>query len=799
MKLIAILLFAGAVCQAAEGSAAAYAKALQTTGLDPDACYRVRDLAFQKDDVRFFLTEGHLIFSKPLEGRRFAAMFTSDVPGGDAEILLFPPSRSERSSLAQFTKSPNLNEHFSAGLFLFTDGTGEELIKQIESQNPKKLPEIGLSLAAQFSPTLSNMAASYEIRLVQDHFSEASAETGFLYAALRGKQLGNFDVLIDNRNRDQIMVGQVVERQNRRFFDTWTSFPLRRLRTGRQPQAPSKVELSNIRIEATLSPPDLGMKATTAMDLASTVDGQSVLPFEISSLVRVLEVKFDGQPVEVFARESMRADLVRKSGNTLFLVLLPKPLEKGVRHRLEFSHEGNVVMSAGNGVYFVGSRMNWYPARDAEFALYDMTFRYPKNLNLVATGELVSEKVEGEWRVAHHVTSSPIRFAGFNLGEYQTSTSTRAGVTIRVCANRSVESALQPRREVTVPPLSPRGVRRSDSLQFPVGPMAAPNPGSRLDAMNLEIGDALEFMASHFGPPPLKTLSVSPIPGTFGQGFPGLLYLSTLAYLNASDLAIPVQTDSQRRFFTELLYAHETAHQWWGNLVTSPHYQDDWLMEALANYSALMVLEKRKGRRALESVLDEYRQNLLRKTEGDRNVDSAGPIVWGIRLNSSQGASAWRTIVYEKGAWIIHMLRERLGDERFLKALGEVTRRKRYDSVSAEEFRSILSEFLPPKTDDPKLDNFFDTWVRDTGIPSLKMTWNVQGKAPKVKLRGTITQSDVGDDFSASVPVDVQLPGKRAYRHWVRTSSESTSFSIDLAQTPLKVMLDSSNAVLARK
>ena len=50
-------------------------------------------------------------------------------------------------------------------------------------------------------------------------------------------------------------------------------------------------------------------------------------------------------------------------------------------------------------------------------------------------------------------------------------------------------------------------------------------------------------------------------------------------------------------FFTELLHAHETAHQWWGNIVTADGYHDGWLMEALANYTSLLYLEKRKGAR----------------------------------------------------------------------------------------------------------------------------------------------------------------------------------------------------------
>jgi hypothetical protein len=773
---------------------------LRDAGLDPDACYRVRDLSFQRDDLRFYLTEGHLIFSKPVEGRRFAAMFTAEIPGGDAEVIVFPPSRSERFSLARFTNTPNLNEHFTAALFLFTDGAGEELLSQIESQSQKKLPEIGSAMASSFSPTLRNLAESYEIRLVEDHFTANPGETGFFYAAVSGRQLGNFDLLRDLRQRDQIVVGRLADRQGRRAFDVWTSFPARPFRTGQPKPAAANASLSNIRINATLHPPDLLMKATTAMDLTARNDGDMAFPFELSRRVRIIGVTVDGQPVELFSRDSMRADLLRGSENELLLLIMPKPVAAGETHRVEFTHEGNVVNPAGNRVYFVASRMNWYPNRDAEFARYDMTFRYPKNLQLVATGEKVEEKTEGEWRVARHLTSSPIRFAGFNLGEYQTATSTKAGVKIEVCANRSVESALQPRRDVLIPPAAmPRGARRNDPLPLAPGPIGLPNPTSRLDQLSSEIGGALEFMANHFGPPPLKHLSVSPIPGVFGQGFPGLLYLSTLAYLNPADRPMPMQTESQKTFFSELLSAHETAHQWWGNLITSRHYQDDWLMEALANYSALIFLEKRKGRRSLDTVLDEYRTDLLRDSQTGGTVDSVGPIMWGIRLQSSANPSAWRAIVYEKGSWIMHMLRERMGDEKFLQMLGEVAKTKRFSALSTDEFRHIAAGFLPPKSDDPKLENFFDTWVYNTGIPGFKLTWKVQGKAPRLKLQGVVTQSDVPDEFATTVPVEVQLPGRRAVRQWVRTSSDATSFTIDLPQQPLKVTLDPGNAVLARK
>ena len=146
---------------------------------------------------------------------------------------------------------------------------------------------------------------------------------------------------------------------------------------------------------------------------------------------------------------------------------------------------------------------------------------------------------------------------------------------------------------------------------IPLPPPPPPSSTARLDSLATEIGSALEWMAGLFGPPPLKSLTVSPIPGNFGQGFPGLLYLSTVSFLNEKDRPANYQTPLQNAFYSEILHAHETAHQWWGNLVTSATYRDDWLQEAFANYSALLVLERKKGTKALETTLDEYRRELM--------------------------------------------------------------------------------------------------------------------------------------------------------------------------------------------
>jgi len=179
-------------------------------------------------------------------------------------------------------------------------------------------------------------------------------------------------------------------------------------------------------------------------------------------------------------------------------------------------------------------------------------------------------------------------------------------------------------------------------------------------------------------------------------------------------------------------------------------------------------------------------------------VDSTGPIVLGMRLENSQEPRAWRTITYGKGSWIIQMLRQRMGDERFLAMLAEIM--KRYDgkSISTEMFRTLAAEFLPAKSEDPKLETFFDQWVYGTGIPTLKLTYTIKGKAPALKLVGTITQSDVDDDFSTLTPIEIQIARGRSITQWVASSSTPVTFTVPLKAMPLKVALDPRHGLLRR-
>jgi hypothetical protein len=328
-------------------------------------------------------------------------------------------------------------------------------------------------------------------------------------------------------------------------------------------------------------------------------------------------------------------------------------------------------------------------------------------------------------------------------------------------------------------------------------PMAEPDPRGRLKAVSDDLSASLQFFSGLFGPPLMKTLTVAPIPGTFGQGFPGLVYLSTFAYIEPSERPAALRDAREQSFFSDLMVPHEAAHQWWGSIVAPGGPKDEWLMEALASYSALLWLEKKKGVKEVDKVLGGYRDELLSKDETGTVFETAGPIVWGDRLSPSSTMHAWRVITYDKGTWILHMLRRRIGDEAFLKVLAELRKRYEFQTVTTENFRGLIRELRPPGVSADAIDGFFDNWVYGTGVPSLKLQYTVKGVAPAVTLSGTITQTGVEEDFSTDTPVEVQYGRGAPQILWVRTTGDSGAFSAKLRQVPTRVAI--SPDVLAKK
>ena len=160
IRIAALLLAASPV---SAGTASDLARAVVDAGLDPAECYRIRHLNFTADRAKFFFEDGYLILGPSYRWqRRITALFSTDVEGGDAEILLLPPNRAERQSLASYTGSPNLDEHISTAFLLFSPEILAHFTEQIQS-NPgaRKAPEMGTLFDPSFLPLARNISVQF--------------------------------------------------------------------------------------------------------------------------------------------------------------------------------------------------------------------------------------------------------------------------------------------------------------------------------------------------------------------------------------------------------------------------------------------------------------------------------------------------------------------------------------------------------------------------------------------------------------------------------------------------------------
>ena len=416
----------------------------------------------------------------------------------------------------------------------------------------------------------------------------------------------------------------------------------------------------------------------------------------------------------------------------------------------------------------------------------------------MAAGAVVEDHTENGIRTTRRVPQGKLRLLGFNLGHYNTRESAKSGITLNVSANQTFEKSLQPVQHdlsassFPILPAPGRGGRGGSTIAIADLPALPQQPADRIAAISNEIQAGIEYFRTRFGDPPLKQIDVSPVPGRFGQGFAGMIYLPTMLYLEPNDLPSHV-SPSDTDFYARMLWLHETAHQWWGNIVITDSYHDEWLMESIANYSAMMYLESRMGNKATEKALDYYRTELLQAAPDGNTIESQGPVVAGRRLESSAVPNGVKTVMYGKGTWVIHMLRRKMGDANFTKMLSELRRRYDFKVITTDQFRQLCAEFLPAGSTDPKLNDFFEQWVYSTGVPTLKFTYTVTGR----KLTGTVTQSDTPEDFSAAVPVEIRSPGAKPIVKIIRTSADPVKFTVDVAPGA-KAVLDPGWSILRR-
>lgn len=786
------------ICSAADSSPRELLAALNALTIDSQHVYTVSTkdrVELRKADTVLAFQDGKIAFFQTFEGR-----ITGFVFSGVGHVVALPRDPVEKQQVARFLGAPVLDEQFLSAYVRFTDGTEEELLHEL--QRAGLTPAVDEQFTSLWGTNLNRLNPSHSLRILIEKYSNPPAP--FFHAGIDGVLTGPLDILLDGMLYDNFNLGQPRTVGKTTYYDVWNLY--------RMPGSISfsmGIDAVHYRIDTTIHPSN-SLEASASIEFRATSGSQQFLSVQLSRALKISAITGDnGEALPFFQNEGLTQQEINSRGQDTLIVFLPKRPAPASTFTLHFRYSGNVIEDAGNSVLFVGARESWYPhfGDASEFALYDLTFRWPKRLRLVATGTKSAEREEGDLRVATWKTDIPVPEAGFNLGEYASSSLPSENRTIDVYANKQLEEFLRSRLSAPAP--QEDASRHSSIARPPLDmdiPTLPPSPAGFLKQLAREIDSSIRFYEIYSGPFPFRNLGVSQIPGAFGQGWPGLLYLSTFSFLPDEAQYRAGLNTTGRAFFTDIVPFHEVAHQWWGNVVGWSSYQDQWIDEGIAEYLALLFADSKKNQdHPLNAWLAHYRKRLTTKAEGeDRAPADIGPVIIGRRLISSRSPDAYSVVVYAKGTWIMHMLREMLRqpsaangkdpDARFIGLLHTLVLKYARKALTTADLQREVEAIMTPRMaleGGHSMEWFFDEYVRGTGIPHYKVQFTSRPGEKGFQIRGKLLQDGVPRSFIAPVPIYAATGlGRTIFLGTVVATGEETNFTFTSADQPRKLLID---------
>jgi aminopeptidase N len=282
--------------------------------------------------------------------------------------------------------------------------------------------------------------------------------------------------------------------------------------------------------------------------------------------------------------------------------------------------------------------------------------------------------------------------------------------------------------------------------------------GFKAYAVALQI---LPFYISHIGPYPFEKEGNVQSRTRFG----GLENASAIFYYENS-----VESPG-----VESLMAHEIAHQWFGDAATETQWKHLWLSEGFATYMTLCYLENKYGPDTLKASLVQDRKKVIKfeKTRLTPVVDTSIRQDYMQLLNPNS---------YEKGGWVLHMLRRRLGDELFWKGISTYYSTYRNGNASTNDFRKIME-----MVSSQRLDTFFHQWLEEPGHPHVTIKWKYDPDKKVVAIDFTHT-----GDFQ--FPLEYAIDGTI---HHVDIRDTETHVELPLPEKPNTLTPDPNVNLLA--
>ena len=516
----------------------------------------------------------------------------------------------------------------------------------------------------------------------------------------------------------------------------WLCTASARLAPASGPEAP--VDVLAYRISLDLGPEAPSLRAATAITLLVTKDGLDAARFDFAGL-EVDSVKVEGGRAP-FARdaESLEVQLGRRSaGDTVTVEVYYGGTPENGLYFVRDEH-GLTAVFADN---WPNRAHYWFPAIDhpGDKATVEFRVRAPQEWAVVANGRLIAEELlEDGGKLTVWATDQPIPVYTMVIGAADMSVSEVGAVGCEEGAGPCVL----------------------------ITQWVYPEDEERAFRLFREAPEIVAFFDSLIGPFPYDKLALVESTTRFG----GMENSSAIFF---PERAVRVGAGSG-------LVAHEIAHQWFGDAVTEREWPHIWLSEGFATYFASVFFEFTTGDTVAARVRANAEQRYLSsQRDVARPVIDAEPADLFDLLNSNS---------YQKGAWVLHMLRQVVGDEAFFEGIRRYYAGYVHGTALTADLRRIMEE-----TSGQELSWFFEQWLWRPGYPQVEVrpSWDAGSKS--LLLR--VLQTQPWEPFRFLLEIEVEGEGYGLARtFWIEDRESDYTWS--LPGKPDRIAADPKNSLL---
>ena len=221
---------------------------------------------------------------------------------------------------------------------------------------------------------------------------------------------------------------------------------------------------------------------------------------------------------------------------------------------------------------------------------------------------------------------------------------------------------------------------------------------------------------------------------------------------------------------------HEIAHQWFGNAVTESDWNDVWLSEGFATYFTLLFIEHAYGRDEFVAGLRDSRRAVI-------DFDRKRPDYSVIHANLTDMADVTTGMTYQKGSWVLHMLRQEIGDDRFWAGIRDYYALYRDRNATTADFRVAME-----RAAGRDLEGFFRQWLYRGGVPRIDSSWRWDAASKRIVVE--LRQTQAGEPFRLPIEIGITDSGGKARVERVELSARDGRFTFAAATAPTSVELD---------